>query len=238
MPNKWLSQKGIKIKKPRYKVSNWSEYNESLKRRGDFEVWLSQDLIDNWYYEERVYDGTGSSKHYTDEAIIVCHELRQIYKLPLRQSQGFINALFRLMQVEIQCPDYTTRSKRLKELNIKCPRYRKHEKKDKRIAAIAIDSTGLKRFGRDEWHQEKHKVSARRSWRKAHFGIDENHFIQAAILTDRLTHDEAVVDELLGQIDGEVAHFTGDGAYDETPVYDQMLAHSPGANVVMRATHL
>ena len=49
MPNKWLSQKGIKIKKQRYKVSNWSEYNESLKRRGDFEVWLSQDLIDNWY---------------------------------------------------------------------------------------------------------------------------------------------------------------------------------------------
>lgn len=69
-------------------------------------------------------------------------------------------------------------------------------------------------------------MNARRSWRKAHFGIDENHLTQAAILTDRYTLDEEVVDDLLVQIDEEVGHFSGDGAYDKTPVYNQMLAHS------------
>jgi len=38
MPNKWLNHKGIDIKKQRHKVTNWSEYNESLKKRGDVEV--------------------------------------------------------------------------------------------------------------------------------------------------------------------------------------------------------
>jgi Transposase DDE domain len=108
------------------------------------------------------------------------------------------------MRLALQYPDYSLLSKRLKALNIKCPRYLNHGKKDSHIAAIAIDSTGLKRFGRDEWHQERHKVNARRSWRKAHFGIDENHYIQAAMLTDRFTTDDEVVDDLLDQIDADV----------------------------------
>lgn len=233
MPNKWLNQKKIEIKKQKYKVSNWSDYNNSLKKRGYIEVWLSQDLINNWYFDERIYDGTGSTKYYTDAAIISCHEIRQVYKLPLRQTEGFINSLFKIMKLEISCPDYTTLSKRLKELKIKSPRYTKNSNMDGDIAAIALDSTGLKRFGRDEWHVEKHKVIARRSWRKAHFGIDENHYIQAAVLTDRFTHDDEVVDDLLAQIDKKVEQYTGDGAYDETPVYDKLLAHSPAADIVI-----
>ena len=47
MPNKWLNQKGIKIKKQKYKVSNWSDYNKALKNRGDIEVWLSQYLLNS-----------------------------------------------------------------------------------------------------------------------------------------------------------------------------------------------
>ncbi len=233
MPNKWLNQKDIEIKKQKYKLCNWSDYNKSLENRGDIEIWLSQNLIKHWYYEERIYDGTGSSKHYTDEAIIACHELRQVYKLPLRQTEGFINSLFRLMKASITCPDYTTLSKRLKQLNIKCPRYTKSSKVEPDIAAIAIDSTGLKRFGRDEWHVEKHRVKARCSWRKAHFGIDENHIIQAAILTDRFAHDDGVIDDLLGKIHDEVHHFSADGAYDEIPVDDKLLAHSPAVDIAI-----
>ena len=233
MPNKWLNQKDIEIKKQKYKLCNWSDYNKSLENRGDIEIWLSQNLIKHWYYEERIYDGTGSSKHYTDEAIIACHEIRQVYKLPLRQTEGFINSLFRLMKASITCPDYTTLSKRLKQLNIKCPRYTKSSKVEPDIAAIAIDSTGLKRFGRDEWHVEKHRVKARCSWRKAHFGIDENHIIQAAILTDRFAHDDGVIDDLLGKIHDEVHHFSADGAYDEIPVDDKLLAHSPAVDIAI-----
>jgi len=67
------------------------------------------------------------------------------------------------MRLEISSPNYTTLMKRLKELKFKCPRYTKHSKIDSNIAAIALGSTGLKQFGRDKRHVEKHKVSATRS---------------------------------------------------------------------------
>ena len=126
--------------------------------------------------------------------------------------------------------DYTILSKRLKVLKIKAPRYTRNSKMCGNIAAIALDTTGLKRLGRDEWHVEKHKVS---SWRKAHFGIDENHYVQAAVPTDRFTHDDEVVDDLLKQIDRKVEQYTGDGAYHETPIYDKLLAHSPATDTVI-----
>ena len=62
------------------------------------------------------------------------------------------------MGLDIKCPNYCVLSKRLLKLNIPCPRYCKKDTADGNVAAMAIDSTGLKRFGRDEWHQEKHKV--------------------------------------------------------------------------------
>ena len=53
------------------------------------------------------------------------------------------------------------------------------------------------------------------------------------MLTDRFTHDEKKVDDLLGQINSEVEYFTADGAYDESLVYDKLSAHSPSSNIVI-----
>lgn len=78
MPNKFLNSKGIEIKKQKHKVINWSEYNESLKRRGDVEIWLSQEVIDNWYNEDCEQDGTGKQNEYSDLAIITSHEIRKV----------------------------------------------------------------------------------------------------------------------------------------------------------------
>jgi len=93
MPNKYPDKKGWKVPKQKYKLSNWSEYNESLRRRGSIDVWLSLDAISHWYEADRVYDGTGAPKRYSDFAIRTCHEIRLVYRLPLRQTQGFIDSL-------------------------------------------------------------------------------------------------------------------------------------------------
>jgi hypothetical protein len=98
---------------------------------------------------------------------------------------------------------------------------------------IAIDSTGLKMFGRDEWHQEKHKVNPKRSWRKLHAAIDQDHYFRGCSITDRFCHDDQQVEVLLKQIDSPIDHFTGDGAYDESPVYDAITTHSPGVEIVV-----
>lgn len=233
MPYKYLEQKGVNIPKQKYKVNNWSEYNEALRRRGDIEIWLSQEVIDNWYTNDRIYDGTGTPDLYTNTAIIACHEIRKVFKLPLRQSQGFIDSLFRAKDLPITCPDFSSLSKRLARLDISCPRYKNTDRPDDDLAAIAFDSTGLKRFGRDEWHQEKHKISANRSWRKLHIGVDEKHFIQGCVLTDRYSSDDKTIEDVADQIKIPVGHCAADGAYDKNPVYDTLSEHFPKADIII-----
>jgi hypothetical protein len=233
MPNKFLNRKGIPIKKQIYRVSNWSEYNEALKRRGDIEIWLCQEVINAWYHEDRKYDGTGTPELYTDLAIITCHEIRKVFRLPLRQCEGFINSLFRLKGLGIRCPSYSELSKRLMTLNIKCPKYRETDMSEEGVAAIAIDSTGLKRFGRDEWCQEKYNISGKRSWRKLHIAVDDQHYIQGCELTSRFVHDSQVVDNLVKQIDDNADHFTADGAYDNNSTYQAISNKFPNATIVI-----
>ena len=233
MPKKYPEKKGWKVPKQKFKVTNWSEYSESLRQRGNITVWLSDEAISQWYEIDRTYDGTGAPRLYTNFAIVTCHEIRLVYKLPLRQCQGFIDSLFHLMGIPLLCPDFSLLSKRLGELGIEVPWYKKTDKPDEAIHAIAIDSTGLKRFGRGEWHQAKYELSSKASWRKLHLAINQDHYIEACILTDRFSHDDQQVKALLGQIDEPIDHFSGDGAYDETPVYAAITEHSPKADVVI-----
>jgi hypothetical protein len=233
MPNKYPKKKGWNVPKQKYKLTNWSDYNEALRQRGSIIVWLSAEAISQWYEKDRVYDGTGTPKRYSDFAIITCHEMRQVYKLPLRQSQGFIDSIFKIMGLPLDCPDFSTLSKRLSDLNIKTPRYKKTDKPAEGVHAIAIDSTGLKRFGRGEWHNEKYELSSKASWCKFHAGVNQSHYIEACVLTNRFETDDQQVPILLEQIEEAIDHFTGDGAFDKTPVYEAVLHHSPNADVVI-----
>ena len=45
-----------------HKVSNWRQYNNSLKRRGSLELWISDDIETLWYELNRINDGTGTPK--------------------------------------------------------------------------------------------------------------------------------------------------------------------------------
>ena len=54
MPNKYPQRRGWNVPKQKYKVTNWAEYNASLKSRGDITVWLSDDAIAQWYEEDRL----------------------------------------------------------------------------------------------------------------------------------------------------------------------------------------
>ena len=121
----------------------------------------------------------------------------------------------------------------MKELKLKTPRYKKNSRPDDTVHAIAVDSTGLKRFGRGEWHQEKYKLSNKASWRKLHVAVNEEHYFEACVLSDRFGSDEAQVPELVAQIEEEIDHFSADGAYDKTSVYEAVTAHSPDALIVI-----
>ena len=93
MPNKYPEKKGWRLPKQKYKLTNWHDYNQALRDRGDIEFWIDDEAIKKWYELERVYDGMGTPKKYSDFAIIICHEIRQVYKLPLRQCEGIISPI-------------------------------------------------------------------------------------------------------------------------------------------------
>jgi hypothetical protein len=99
---------------------------------------------------------------------------------------------------------------------------------------LLVDSTGLKLCGPGEWLEEKHGTKRRRAWRVLHLATDaDTGRIVASVLTDRDADDGSQVGPLLDRIDGSVASFTGDGAYDRDDVYAEVAARHPEAAVVV-----
>lgn len=78
------------------------------------------------------------------------------------------------MNATISIPDFSSVSKR----SIGLPRH-VLSKVAEPGSLVIVDSTGLKVYGKDEWHQEKHGVAARRTWRKLDLEVDENYQILA-----------------------------------------------------------
>ena len=42
-----------KVKKKKYKVVNWKEYNQALVDRGDFTLWISEEVIEQWRHDNK-----------------------------------------------------------------------------------------------------------------------------------------------------------------------------------------
>ena len=139
-----------------------------------------------------------------------------VFRLPLRQTEGFLDSMLRLMDLDVRAPDHTTLSRRNKDVDVPSP----CRVLDGPIHLI-VDSTGLKISGAGEWHAHRHKGSkARRVWRKLHVGVDDDGFIVAATLTKSSEDDPSTVPKLLEQVDSPIKRFTADGAYDTRPVYE------------------
>ena len=226
MPYKYNESRRHKIDKPIYKVTNWKDYNNSLRKRGNFTIWLTGEAIAGWHPAKT--GARGRPKKYSEHAIQTALLLRQVYRLPLRQTQGLMTSLAVVLKVDIGIPDFSNVSKRGKIL----PRS-VLTKAVQPGSHVIVDSTGLKVYGKDEWHREKHGVSARRTWRKLHLAVDENHNIIACELTTPDVGDPTAVPDLLGQLDSSFESFIADGAYDGDPVAQAVLAKQPDANVIV-----
>ena len=149
--------------------------------------------------------------------------LRLVFHLALRQAEGFVGSVLRLLGLDLAVPDHTTLSRRSRGFAGRRPSVVPHGPMH-----LVIDSTGLKLFGQGEWQEEKHG-RARRSWRKLHLALDaDTGEIVASILTDNDADDAGQVPGLLDQVEGEIASVTADGAYDGEPVYQAVASRQPG----------
>jgi hypothetical protein len=148
--------------------------------------------------------------------------------LALRQAEGLIGSIIRLLGLDLAIPDHSTLSRRAETLEVaRVP-------SNAEPVDLLVDSTGLKLSGAGEWLVEKHGTSRRRSRRKLHIGVDaETGQIVAAPMTTNCVNDGSQVGPLLDQVDRPVAAFTGDGASDQEGVYGKVAASHPDAMVIV-----
>ena len=227
-------------------VENWAEYSDALVDRGRLTIWISEEAIQDWKADREPQQG--AQWVFTDGAIETCLQIKMVYGLTLRETEGFVESLFALLGLEeLPVPDYTTLSKRQGDLDIDLPTSSKSSPMH-----LVLDSTGLKVYGEGEWKQRIHGKQKRRTWRKLHLGVDhlgvdsDTGQITAVTLTDNTDGDSSQVEPLLEETMSEESEqesseqegsetsldkVGADGAYDTFDVYK--LIDSYGASPVI-----
>jgi hypothetical protein len=189
-------------------VKNRREYEQSLRHRVDITLWITPEAIAAWRVP--MTGKRGAQPIYADIAIETALALRLLFHLPLRQTEGFLGSVLKLMGLSLPCPDHTTLSRRNTTLAIR----RQVDRASQGPVSVIVDSSGLKVCGQGEWHTQKHGEKKRKHWKKLHLGVDDQGRIMASCMTDSHEQDPAQVPDLLSQIDQEIDRFITEGIYD------------------------
>ena len=201
-------------KRSKFKVTNWPKYNNILRNRGRIDFMIAEDLSDGWYEDNGGNKKRGGQRRYSDKAILMCLQIRYLFGLKLRQSQGFINWIFMLTGSRLTCPDYTTLSKRGRKLNLEFLL----DSKDNDFDYICMDSTGIQTYTGNEWLENKHgKQYIRRTWKQLHIDIGNNGRITGAITTNHNKDDRSQIEELLKNV--RTKEVLADPGYDGENIY-------------------
>ena len=215
--------------KLQYRLRNWGQYNKALVQRGSLTVWVSEEVLSAWHNTART-GRRGKPAAYTDTAILCMATLEEVYRLPLRATEGLMRSLVRLLGVELSVPDYTTLCRRRRALEVELPRRKKSAP-----LHLVVDSTGVKVYGEGEWKVRQHGYSKRRTWRKLHLAVDEaTHELVAAAVSTNSFKDSQILPDLLEQVEGEVKQVSADGAYDSRNCYDAIRERKARAAIPPR----
>ena len=141
MPLKFNAPRRHKFDKAPYRVTNWSDCNESLRQRGDLTILINENTQGLWIAPRRT--SRCGQRKYSDLAIELCLSLRTAYRLGLRRTQGLMGSIAKLMGLDIRAPDYSTLARRA-SVEIISPVMRQGGSVP---LHLAVDTTGLKIFG-------------------------------------------------------------------------------------------
>ena len=199
--------------KPKYRARNWKDYNKALVDRGSLTIWFDTQSRDLWL-NHTLSGRRGRSIKYSDPAILCCLTLREVFHLPLRQPQGLVCSISRLLGIDLAAPHYSLLSRRARRLDINLGTH------PEKIKHLVFDASGLKVFGEGEWKVRLHKAEKRRAWRKLHISIDaETQQIITAVITGKGVVDPRMMPGQLKQVEASVENVYGDGAYDSRDCY-------------------
>jgi hypothetical protein len=208
----------------------WSEYNESLVRRG--EILLGFDVIDNWDIELAAMNRgkLGEPFHYPDTFVLMLGYAKVYFHLPYRQTEGIVmgHAGNRIPSI----PDFSTINRRINRLDVKIKKDDGGEnanpsEEENGYIIIAIDSSGIKKTNRGQWMNKKWNMQNRKGYLKIHVAVNiKTKEILSMEVTDEHVHDNKMLPGLVDKIiksnnDGfaVVDRVLGDGAYDSNATF-------------------
>ena len=197
--------------KQKYRIENWSEYNNALKQRESLTFWIEEGFEDTWYASSSALIKRGRPFLYSDTCIKVLATLRHLYSLTLRQLEGFVRSLFSLLKIDLLVPEFSRLSRRFANslADISYPSLNGN-------IDFVIDSTGLKIHGEHEWITPKQgRAYKRKVWRKLHIGIDGDGVVRASTMTTHKVNDRACFAPLIDALDVDyINDVLADAGYD------------------------
>ena len=133
MPFKANADRRHRIPKQRRRVTNWRAYDASGS---------SEAAVAAWHAEPRTTPG--GQPHCWSLAITTALTLKAVFRLALRQTEGLIGSIIRLLGLDLPVPNHTTLSRRAETLEVPRPR------SGSGPVHLLMDSTGLKLCGAGE----------------------------------------------------------------------------------------
>jgi Transposase DDE domain len=88
-----------KIEKKRNKVTNWRDRHNALRKHGDFTLYFTEEAIADWHTANTGVRGCPLSSAFAIEASLM---IRRVFRLPNRQTQGYLNVLVMALDIETQ----------------------------------------------------------------------------------------------------------------------------------------
>ncbi len=143
MPFKANAARRHHIPRQKRKVTNWAAYDASLRQRGSLTVWFTDEAILAWQAAPRTT--RGGQPWYSQLAILTGLTLRAVFRLALRQTEGLIGSIIRLLGLTLAVPDHSTLSRRAATLEV--PQPRSSASSGAEPMHLLVDSTGLKLCG-------------------------------------------------------------------------------------------
>ena len=189
-------------------------------------VWLSADATEAW--KPSPSGRPGGQRRFSDLAIETALTLRLVFRLPLRQTEGFFRSVLAFLGSDLDAPDHTTLSRRSQRLDVKL------RVPVKGPIHLIVDSTGLSIVGEGEWAAVKHGGRGKRGGKKLHLGVDRSGVIVAQALTEATVDDATTGIHVMDVVAGDLASVTADTAYDTVAIYD--AAGARRATVVVPPT--
>ena len=220
MPYKERLKTGIprKRKKPEYKVINWSEYNQSLRKRGMISLYFPGGDIKSSFINDMPYvkGDSGRMSTYLAPYIQFIYILYRLFGWGQRQITGYFEDLWKTKGLDIPVPSFGHLCDLFSQVSIKvkqfCNKICRRIKNGEPIDLI-VDSTGLT-FGKaSNWYETKYnKPCNTKPWKKMHVSNDPDMNVHVIEITDCEVSDIEVLDTLIsGGV--EVNSVIGDGGY-------------------------